>query len=322
MKGRLAALAACIWLAACGAKQPPPPVIETQEAEVGPKRAKKDVPDEATSPGAAPAKASTDPAPAPLSAGPPPSGSAPQVTLLEAGAAPRRALRHSFAKRTQKLAMRAKTKVKGANLPLPAILLSAPMEAQIVEIDKAGDARFKFHAGPFSSGTSGGGGGGAAGALGGLLGGGGGGAPEKISGSGWITPRGMIRDFQVEEGASDGDAPVETGDPFPEEAVGVGARWKVTSLVQEKDGPVQQESLYELVKLDKQAAHTKLARTQTPVGNADAGATATSTGELVFRFGDVYPTGKLEMTRKMSLALPGLDTSGIQLSSEVTISKR
>jgi hypothetical protein len=152
--------------------------------------------------------------------------------------------------------------------------------------------------------------------------GGGGGAPEKIAGWGWMTSRGVMKEFHVEEGATDGDAPVETGDPFPEEAVGVGARWEVKSVVQEKDGPVQQVSVYELLKLDKKTAHTKLSRSQFPVGQDAGAATARSDGELVFRFGDIYPTGRLAMTRNMSLNLPGLEGSAIQLASEVTISKR
>jgi hypothetical protein len=311
--------ALCLLLAACASKPPPPPVIETQEAELGPRQSKSEAPEKSAPAAATAESASAGAAPTPIAAAEGGGSSAPQVKLLQAGAEPRRPLRHAFGKGKQLLSMKAKTKVKGANLPLPIISLSAPMEAQIVEVNKAGEARFKFQAGPFKSGT--GGGGGVAGALGGLMGGGGG-APEKIAGWGWLTNRGVMKEFHVEEGATDGDAPVETGDPFPEEAVGVGASWQVTSVVSEKDGPVQQVSVYELTKLEKKAAHTKLTRTQTPVGQGDGAATATSSGELVFRFGDVYPTGRLEMTRSMSLALPGLDGSALQLASEVVISKR
>ncbi|MBE7485428.1 MAG: hypothetical protein HS104_36355 [Polyangiaceae bacterium] len=312
--------ALCLLAAACASKPPPPPVIETQEAQVGPKKSASETPDETRpTPAVAQSPGGPAPAPTPLAGAETGPSAAPQVKLLEPGAEPRRALRHSFGKGKQLLGMKAKTRVKGANLPLPTISLSAPMEAQIVEVNKAGEARFKFQAGPFKSGT--GAGGGVAGALGSLMGGGGG-APEKIAGWGWLTNRGVMKEFHVEEGATDGDAPVETGDPFPEEAVGVGASWEVTSVVQEKDGPVQQVSVYELTKLDKKAAHTKLTRTQTPVGQGDGAAVAKSSGELVFRFGEVYPTGRLEMTRNMSLALPGLEGSSIQLASEVVISKR
>jgi hypothetical protein len=316
MPRRALALAALLGSTACAASKPPPPVIETQEARVGANHAEPSSP--TTRPVAAPPTAG-GPAPTPLPAAETPLGSAPQVKLLDAGAAPRRALRHAFAKGKQLLSMKAKTRVEGANLPLPTIALSAPLEARVIEVTKAGDARFQFQAGPFKTGA--GGGGGAAGALGGMLGGGGG-APEKIAGWGWISSRGVMKEFHVEEGATDGDAPVETGDPFPEEAVGVGARWEVESLVQEREGAMRQVSVYQLLRLEKKAVHTKLARTQTPLGDPDGGAKAESSGELTFRFGDVYPTGRLQMTRRMNLALPGLDASGIKLASEVTIAKR
>lgn len=303
-------------LAACAAKPPPPPVIETQEAQIG--GAQRPPADEGLGAQAAGAGESGASAgkPTALDATDTELQAGPAVKLLDAGAEPRRELRHRFGKNTQRLAMKAKTRVKGANLPLPTININAPMQAQIVEVNKAGEARFKFEAGPFKSG-----GGGGAAALGGLMGGGGA-APEKIAGWGWITSRGVMKEFHVEEGATDGDAPVETGDPFPEEAVGLGARWQVTSLVNEKDGPVRQVSSYELTSLDKKSAHTRLSRTQIPAGSTDETATARSSGELVFRFGEVYPTGRLEMTRNMKLDLPGLDGTTLQLASEVTIGKR
>jgi len=317
MRASLVLTACCFAFGACASKPPPPPVIETQEAEVGPKRrpASDREPTPKTKAGTSAAPGT---APTPLAANEAPAAaSGPEVKLLAAGAEPRRALRHAFAKGKQLYSMKAKTRVKGANLPLPAIALSAPMEAQVVEVNKAGEARFKFHAGPFQSGGAAAAG--AAGALAGLMGGGG--APEKIAGWGWLTPRGVMKEFHVEEGAADGDAPVETGDPFPEEAVGVGASWQVTSVVREKDGPVQQVSVYVLSKLDKKTLQTTLSRTQTRVGG-DGGEAAKSSGELVFRLGDVYPTGRLEMTRQMSLSLPGLDGSSIELASEVTVTRR
>ena len=314
MSSSARALGLCLVAVACASRPPPPPVIETQEADPFPRRAPGD------SPAAAPAASPTGvPAGSPAPGTDKPTAAAPVVTLLEPGAEPRRALRHVFSKHKQLLTIKANTRVKGANLPLPPISLTAPMDATVVEVAAGGDARFKLTAGPFASGGSGGG---VAGALGGLMGGGGGGAPDKVVGWGWVTPRGVMKEFHVDEGAVDGDAPVETGDPFPEEAVGVGARWEVTSTVREKGGPVAQVSVYELVSLDKKAVRTKLTRTQTPMGQADGAAAAQSSGELTFRFGDVYPTGRLEMTRNMTVDLPGLDGAALQLSSEVTISKR
>ncbi|MCC6901194.1 MAG: hypothetical protein IT377_19630 [Polyangiaceae bacterium] len=311
MASRARALGGCLVAVACASRPPPPPVIETQEAELGARRAPP-----AAEGSSRPARALPQSAP-PASAGKP-GDTAPVVKLLDAGAEPRRALRHAFSKHKQVLSIAAHTRVKGANLPLPAIVITAPMVATIVQVNAAGDARFELTAGPF---TSGGGPSGAAGALGGLMGGGGG-PPDKVAGWGWVNSRGVMKEFQVTEGAAGGDAPVETGDPFPEEAVGVGARWEVTGTVREKDGPVQQVSVYELVSADKKGIRTKLTRTQTPMGQPDGATAAQSSGELVFRFGDVFPTGRLEMTRNMTVDLPGLDGATLQLSSEVTISRR
>jgi hypothetical protein len=305
------ALAILALVVACASRPPPPPAIETQEAEIGPSSTPPTPPRAKSEP----KLGKVDPD-LPQHAGTSGTASSPEVELLEAGQAPRRELRHEFKKGTaQKLSIKAKTRVKGASVPLPTLSMSAPMDARIVEVNKAGEARFELSAGPFQTG---GGGGGELGVLGGLLSGGG---SDKFAGWGWITARGIVKEFHVEEGAKDGDAPVESGDPFPVEAVGVGARWQVKSVLEEKGVPVQQTSTYELVKLDKKAVHTKVSRVQVPLGGGEGDA-ATSEGELVFRFADVYPTGKLELSRALALDIPGLDGAKLQMTSEVTIGKR
>jgi len=310
---------------ACASKAPPPPVIETQEAELSGRRepapapapsAPADAFDVPVSPGAT----GSPTAPQPIGASD--AESAPQVKLLDAGAPPRRALLHVFKRGTrQRLGIKANTRVKGASMALPTISLDAPMEAKIVEVNAAGDARFEFSAGPFKTGTGGGGG-----AVGSMLGGAlGAGAPEKIAGWGWITPGGVVREFHVEEGASDGDSPVEKGDPFPTEPVGVGARWEVLSTFEEKGVTVRQTSTYQVTKLETKAVHTKLTRVQVPLGATDesAAGSAKSSGQLSYRFGEVYPTGRLKMTRAMQLDLTGLGGGPpLVMASEVTISKR
>jgi hypothetical protein len=244
-----------------------------------------------------------------------------QVALLEPGAEPRQELRHVFKKGVkQKLKLDAKTTVSGVNVPIPAITLTGPMETEITKLD-SGNAHFKLTGGPFKTGTAGGGGGQLAGAMGSLLGGG---APQKIAGNGILDPRGFVKEFTLTEGAGpDGSAPVETGDPFPEEPVGVGGRWEVKTTLQEKEGPVQQVTTYTLLKADKKSVVTQMKRVQTPMDpNAEAG-NAESSGELTFQIGGVYPTGKVTMSRKMSLGLGGgFGPSAIQLTSEMTIGKR
>lgn len=309
MTARACAFALCLVAGACAARPTPPPAIETRDVDLD----RTPEPRRSAAEPVAPPDGASGPRPVPLAEAS--TEAAPLVKLLESGAEPRRELRHTFRKVKQSLTIRARTRVKGANLPLPPMSLSAPMEWRIVEVNGSGDARFELTAGPFSGGASG------AGALGALMGSGGG-APGKVAGWGWVTRRGVMKEFHVEEGAADGDAPVETGDPFPDEAVGVGARWVVTSTVREKDGPVRQVSEYQLLSIDKRSARTKLSRNQTPIGQPDGAATATSSGELTFRFGEVYPTGRLEMTRNMTVNLPGLEGAALQLASEVTVAKK
>lgn len=324
-RSRTASFVGALALAACASKPPPPPVIETQEAELGQTSATEPSP----VPSDVPVAEGSGPTPVPGGEAPPAAvgetAATGDVTLLEPGSAPRRELRHVFKKgASQRLSMKAKTRVKGASMPLPTITLDAPMESRIVELNPAGEARFQFKAGPFKTGMGGGGGMGAG--LGGMLGGAvGASAPEKVSGWGWITARGVVREFHVEEGASDGDAPVEKGDPFPEQAVGVGARWEVRSTFEEKGVLVQQTSTYELVKLEAKAVYTNVSRVQVPVGSTDGSkaGSAKSSGQLVFRLGDVYPTGRLSMTRALEFDLTGLGGGApLVMASEVTIAKR
>lgn len=247
---------------------------------------------------------------------------APEVKLLDAGSEPRRALRHTFAKGKLKLELEAATKVSGpGGMALPSMTLRGPIEAEVVDVKKAGDARFKFSAGPLVSGSKAPGGEGAG--LGELLGlSGASSAPKQIKGQALVSPRGVVSEFHLDEGGGVGDSPVESGDPFPEEAVGVGARWEVTSVVRERDGLMHQTSSYELVRLDKKQVTTKLSRTQTPLNADETTASAASTGELTFRFGDVFPTGHLSMTRDMSSEVPGLGAVSIHMVSEVTMTRR
>lgn len=297
---------------ACASKQPPPPAIETQEAELSRPSAPEDPGTEPKAAAVVPAK--SDAGQKPVA----PSSSATQVTLLEPGAEPRREIRHTFVNGAkQKLKMSANTTVSGVNVAMPAISMTGPIDTQITEL-KAGNARFKLTGGPFKTGTSGGGE--LAGAMGSLLGRG---APQKIAGWGILDPRGFVTEFHLTEGGGMGEsAPVETGDPFPAEPVGVGARWEVKTTLQEKEGPVQQVSTYTLLKADKKLVRTQVARVQTPLNPDSEGGAAESSGEITFQLGGIYPTGKLNMTRKMGLPL-ALDQGGtLQLSSEVTISKR
>lgn len=207
----------------CAAKKPPPPVIETQEAELGGSDSERPIAKKAPvlepKTTAAPTPVDDDAAPKPLG-GTASVGSTPVVKLLEPGKAPRKVAKHTFRTgSTQKLMMRSKTRVSG-NLPVPTLTLDGPINVKITEVNGDGAGRFSLDAGPFKQGQSAPkGGGGLSGMLGGLLGGLGGGAasamgggpPEKIAGWGWVNPQGSVTEFHVTEGAGDDQAPVEVG---------------------------------------------------------------------------------------------------------------
>jgi hypothetical protein len=313
---RLGGFVALLTGLACASKSPPPPVIETQAAEIGGRQAEREQPAETTEPRVG--KLGQQPAPEPAaSAEPGPISDQPQITLLEAGTEPRRVLRHKFKKGArQQLTMHSTTNVSGSPMPLPPFSLDAPLETTITEVNRAGDAKFSFRAGPFKTRAQGGGG------LGALLGGlGASQAPERVAGWGWMTPQGVVREQHVTEGMQDGDAPVETGDPFPAEAIGVGARWRVRLVLAEKGKNYRQTSHYELLELGAKSIKTKLSRVQESLAGADQ-PVAQSSGELDYTFGQIYPTGRLSMMRDVELPIPGAEQLGLKMSSEVTIKKK
>lgn len=309
----LAIVVAGAW--ACGSSKPPPPVIETQAAEIGPRqpppeaKSEPDTSSEGVEPVGKPVAGPDVPAT--------PQTNQPQITVLDAGKDPKKEIRHKFKKNArQKLVMQSSTRISGASLPLPSFTLDAPIEAKITEVNAAGEAKFAYTAGPFKTKTSGGG------ALGSLLGGmGGGGAPEKIVGWGWITAQGVVKEQHVTEGMQDGDAPIETGDPFPAEPVGVGARWEVVTVLVEKGTKYRQTSTYDLLKMDARSVQTKVSRRQEPLAGSED-PVAESSGELAYKLGQVYPTGRLSMSRDVQVAIPGADELGLKMSSEVTIKAR
>jgi hypothetical protein len=302
---------------ACGSSKPPPPVIETQAADIGPAEPPPEPKSEpvASTEGVEPVG---KPVGKPESTTSTPATNQPEITVLDAGKDPKKEIRHKFKKNArQKLLMQSTTRISGANLPLPSFTLDAPIEAKITEVNSAGEAKFAYTAGPFKTKTSGGG------ALGSLLGGmgGGGGPPEKIVGWGWITAQGVVKEQHVTEGMKDGDAPIETGDPFPADPIGVGARWEVVTVLVEKGTKYRQTSTYDLLKMDARSVQTKVSRRQEPLaGSGDP--VAESSGELAYKLGQIYPTGRLSMSRDVQVAIPGADELGLKMDSEVTIKAR
>lgn len=325
---------ALVWVlgcaAACAAKKPPPPMIETQAAEVGGQRDDADIAQGDV--GTPPPQGGSDspPVPVPAGEGPKPletqgptpiaAGGAPRVTLLKPGSEPRRIAKHTFRKGAKQSVKFASTsKITGISLPLPNIEMKAPIDIRILEVQKSGDAKFSYSAGPFAV-SQGAGGGGLGGMLGGLAGGLGNKMPERVVASGWVTPQGIVREFNVEQGGQDGNAPVEVGDAFPNEAIGVGAEWQVDVTLDEKDGPINQTSVYELLSFAGNTVKVKVRRTQQPVGGTSGA--GSSEGTLSFTLGQFYPTGRSTMDKAMKVSIPGMDAASLRMQSEVNVTKR
>ena len=307
----------------CGPKKPPPPVIETREVDLESRRQKAETSSTQNGDSEVPQLDNESVVGEPGEDGPTPATatggklSTPKVELLNPGRAPRKKLMHIFgAGNGQKLFMSSNTKVTGANLPLPAMKLSGPIDTLIKEV-KNNEARFELSAGPFDSKNS------SSGPLGSLIDGMMGmSAPKKIVGWGWMTPQGIIREFHVTEGPEEG-APVEVGDAFPEEAIGLGARWKVRVVLHEKEGPVRQTSTYQLIRLKGKVAETKVTRVQVPMNaGADAKEKGRSSGTLHFTLGEIYPLAKMTMSRAIKLDLPGAGKTPLKFKSRMEIKKR
>lgn len=312
-----------IALTACGTKKPPPPVIETQEAQIGPDKEDppSETPEVATTAPPATTAVNDGTAPKPLNTAGGSVGRDAEVTLLDAGKEPRKVAKHAFKTGgKQALMLVSKSRVTGAPVPMPPITMTAPMEIRILEVTGTGDARFSFKAGPFNMGGAPSAGGGLGGMLGGMLGGG---PPEKVAGKGLVSPQGLITEFKVEEGARDDQTPIEVGDALPAEAIGVGARWQVKVTLDEKDGPVRQTSTYELISFKGNVLEAKVERVQEPEGGDESSpGGGRSSGTLKFKLGEVYPTGSMSMTKAFKLDLPGLSGSAMKMTSDVDIKRK
>ena len=143
-------------------------------------------------------------------------------------------------------------------------------------------------------------------------------ALEKLTGRDRVDARGFVR--QVELDASKIDNPAlkqalaamqqtfdQMGAPFPEEEIGVGAKWQVRTKLEQMGIKLTQTAVYELSALTGDTGKIKLKLEQTaPGGNMElpglpAGATAklvgmkgSGKGELEFDLGRSIPKGRID----------------------------
>ncbi len=242
----------------------PAPAAAQKAAASAPAAAQK----AAAAPVAAPAAPSVEAAPS----------SGPVVKLLSPGAEPRKVLRFKFHKdREEKISMEMGTEIamEMNDMKLPAMKMPAMkmvMSTRITEIRADGDARYEFKVAhvevvenpdvmPLVLQTM-------KESAKGL---------EGFSGYGIVDTRGVTKeaDFEIPKEAtaqvrqlmtSMRQSIKELSAPLPVEAVGVGARWEVHTVVDQSGMKLLQVATYELIKLDGDKGTTKVTLKQTAPG--------------------------------------------------------
>ncbi len=108
----------------------------------------------------------------------------------------------------------------------------------------------------------------------------------------------------------------QMGAPFPEEEVGVGAKWQIQNRIEQMGFRIDQTTTYELLELDKKQGKIKLSLRQTaPPGDLSppglpAGASAklismkgSGKGQLVFDLEKSMPNGLIETNSDIKLSV-------------------
>jgi hypothetical protein len=165
---------------------------------------------------------------------------------------------------------------------------------------------------------------------------------EGFRGSGTITSRGFARDTEIQlpprldpqtrqllEGMR--SSLDQLAAPFPEEAVGVGARWQVTTRLEQNGMTIEQVATYELLKLSAEGGTARVTITQSarpqriqapgmPAGaNVDLVSLKSSGGgELEFRFDRLMPPRSRVKARSESKMR--IDAGGEKMDMEMKLS--
>lgn len=288
----------------------------------------------------APALASAPPAPAASSAEPPSEVAesadagplkktkGPRVELMSAGAEPKRELRYVYKKgQKEKIDLTTRTKLgmtmmgKTVDAPAtPPVSMIASLE--VLGVDADGTAKRKLAVekvkmteppDPSNPGAKE-----LAEQLGNL---------EKLRGRDEVDSRGVVRAIKMEFAGSD-DPQLkqiassmeqnfgQLGAPFPEEAVGVGAKWRVKTRLEQLGFRLEQTATYKLVALDGDKGKLEITIAQTaPAGKLalpgiPPGAAAdlesmkgNGTGDVAFELGRTVPFGTMETTADIKVKI-------------------
>jgi hypothetical protein len=278
---------------------------------------------------AAPAASSAEPPVAESpDAGPLKKTKGPKVELVEAGTEPRRELRYVYKKgQKERIDLTTKTKLgmtmmgKTVDAPAtPPVSMIASLE--VVSVDGDGTAKRKLAVekvkmtaapDPANPGAKE-----LAEQLGNL---------EKLRGRDEVDSRGVVRAIRMEFAGSD-DPQLkqiassmeqnfgQLGAPFPEEAVGVGAKWRVKTRLEQMGFRLDQTATYKLVALDGDKGKLEITIQQTaPAGKlalpgVPPGASADlesmkghGTGDVAFELGRTVPFGNMETTADIKVKI-------------------
>ncbi len=191
------------------------------------------------------------------------SGKGPAIELLSAGADPKRELRYVFKKgQKEKVNLTTTTKLKmsmmGKDVDAPATPpVSMIASVEVLSVDAGGTAKRKLAVETVRLvGAPGAAPNGAADQLKAQLG-----ALEKLRGRDEVDPRGVVQSIKMEfEGSKDPQLEQiassmeqnfgQLGAPFPEEAIGVGAKWRVQTRLEQMGFRLDQTATYKLVSVD------------------------------------------------------------------------
>lgn len=245
----------------------------------------------------------------------------PKVELLAAGAEPKRELRYVYKKgQKERIDLTTKTKLgmtmmgKTVDAPAtPPISMIASLEVSSVDADGTAKRKLAVEkvkligatdtANPQAKEL--------AQQLGSL---------ERLRGRDEVDSRGVVRAIKMEFTGNNDPTLKQIADsmeqnfgqlgaPFPEEAVGVGAKWRVKTRLEQLGFRLDQTATYKLVALDgdkgkleisiqQSAPAGKLALPGLPPGAAAdlEGMTGNGTGDVAFELGRTVPSGTMETT--------------------------
>lgn len=245
----------------------------------------------------------------------------PHFTIVDAGRAPRRALRRAFhVGPLPQLEVSSVTRVLKADRELALAFVEAPLASRIESLEPGGGARFEFSLGPIELGASG--------------------DPRvvqllarrgprnreidaELTGSGFVDARGVLSGVALDQKPTRelrvafalAASALASVTPFPRSAVGDGARWQGVTRAHFGERDLTLTARYRLIPGPPGAARLLVHHEQPlMLGDPPKLAVRSSAGEWTFHFDQVFPRGFERLTRPLA--------RGLVVASEVHVGRR